>query len=386
MGALVATLLCASGHAGLELGLRTEGRERTAGPQEPPGSAADLQLDPSAALTLQDGDFGLSARYAPRLLWADAGGTLSRRSVLERGELTAAFRNDKTLSFKLGQRFSIGTTDFSLLQPAASAPLPPERLPSLQSLETVDSESWAEVVDQLSPRLRAEVRGGYFVAGGLTSEAQAQLPLQHGGRGKAQLFWRESRTDELGGALNLEHTILTTGRAVTVGELTSAWRSRLSRDTRSQLDLGAAFVRAFGGDSPVVQRDYRPVLGAGLEHDEVVGPQRLTGAIKLRLGPSIDRINGDVYQRAEGALSLELPATRDLVFAARGGAAVAVEGALRGQPLASSELEARYRLSPMASVAAGARAAWLGQGQGFASPGTQWVGYLAAVLGDRERL
>src|SRR5205085_10672935 len=98
------------------------------------------------------------------------------------------------------------------------------------------------------------------------------------------------------------------------------------------------------------------------------------------MGPAIDPVSGDAYERAEGMLTVDWQPWRDVGFGARAGASRPLEGAYSGQLVSTGDLEARFTASRHLTVSAGARAI---AGDAF---GNQWTGYLAATFADREVL
>lgn len=387
--AALATLLCTATPA-LELSVRSEARGRTALPGEVSSDVSrDLQLDPRAALSFGGGELQGFVAYAPRILFLDVGTGAARTAPLHRAELSASLREDASLRLLAAGRFAAGTEDFSpLTSTAAPSALPapaPDRLSGLRPLQSIAGDGSLGFEQRFGQRFRLTGAAGYGVFGGLRDQDREVLPLRQGPRGNLQFSFHPDRRDELAASAQVEHLIFDTGRAVTVTEGTLAWTRNLERDLRLELAAGGAGVRAFGGDSPELTLRARPVLSAGLEKSLPVRGERLTAAARGRIGPAVDRLSGDVYERAEGSLSIDWLPVRHFGLAVRGGASSPLEGALQGQTVSTGELEAR--LLPHRSVAFSAGLRGLAGSQGaLVGPPVQWGAFVAASFASREDL
>lgn len=380
MASVVATLLCASSGAALELGLRTEARGRTALQTDvASGMARDVEIDPRVVLSLSDGPLSGSVSYAPRLLFSDVGTDAPRAAPLHRFELLGSLNGDRTLRFFGGERFSIGRQDFSPLSMSASS-APPDRLAALRPLSIIESVTTAGAEVRFSKRLRAVAKAGWTVFGGLDAEARDLLPLRQGPRGSIEIGYALDRLDEAAAFAQAEHAIFSNGRAVTVMESGGALWRRFDRELRGEIAAGVAGVRAYGGDSPELTLSARPVLALSLERALPIRGERFTAGVRGRLGPAIDPVSGDAYERIEGMLSIDWQAWRQIGFGARAGATRPLEGIYQGQLVSTGDLEARWTMSPHVALSAGARAIF---GDVL---GTQWTGFVAATFADREGL
>jgi hypothetical protein len=405
--ALIATALL---HLGLgsemalghEASVRTEARIQ----QALPGTGATItneavEVQPGLTLTAADRVTTVAATYSPRFTHL-AGDSGRRDTWLQFGSLAATWRPSAAWNARAAGQATHGTADLfrflSIQAPGSEAPPIVQAAPLVTSIAYQKYELTAGADGRLAPRLLLRANLGATREGGFGAAALKELPLQQVERLTADLDWRVSRTDTLGGALaaTLAHyfdmplsaTALPGGGAVASwsvwsGRLAGTWRHALARDTTFQLSGGLALV---GGDRPgQARQQLLPTADVGLTTEPRLRDLRLQGGVSLELAPQEDRLSGTMVERSDLRAWIGwVPTERWSIRGAISGGVV-VSGQSRRDKLGTSDLRLGWAAADFLDFALGLRGSLQEQPRLATPRYVEWSAYLAVAVAHRRQ-
>jgi len=369
-----------------------------------PSATTDLEIDPTVGMRIPGSESSLTMSYDPRIFivassaTASPGSTAKKVSYLHKAYLSAdhSFRGRWKLYFN--GRGAYGDYDFlplSTVIPGAGLPTSPTNpvpgtptspgtqipgvgsLPDVRFLKVVELVGGAGVVHNFSPTFSWRLAGGYSVAGGANSDAQATLPLQKGPMGSTGPEWAVGPNDSVTALLNASYSKFigpqfSEAPSATLLDLTATWSHRWSPSWQTDLFAGAGGFHATGPGRPV-ENKVLPIGGFNITHVLYGHAGNVRNTLQLRAVPLPDRLNGLVYERLESILISSVPIVERLWFDASGGAALTPS-----IDQVDIRLEARmtYAFTRQLGVSIGIRTAWL-EGSTLLGPsGFGWLGFL----------
>ncbi|HET9551407.1 MAG TPA: hypothetical protein VFP50_00425 [Anaeromyxobacteraceae bacterium] len=386
-GALLSCLLAAPG-AGLDLELRTEGRQRTVAPVgADPQRAWELEVAPLGRLRLTGRELDLTASYAPRFTLSERPG--ERTSLLHRAALLGGWRPSPPSRLTLGLEGAEGTV--SLLQLLAAAPrpgqppAPAEPVPTISAIRYRSGTATLGLSSSASARLRLRGSVAGFVEGGATLEARRSLPQQRGGRVEAGLEWDATRRDVLATALTATLSDLRPGSTARYGVLAESWRHALTAHTRAWVTAGASLASQEAASAAArTPWRLRPAGELGVAHELTREPERLRATAAIAQTPVLDRSTGVVVDRTTASATLSAVMARDWLLDATGSGGVVVGGPEARDSIWVGELRGGRRLGDPFELSLGVRG--LSQRQPrLDARAYEWAVFAAVLVRHRER-
>ncbi len=369
-----------------------------------PSATTDLEIDPTVGVRLPGSTSSLTVSYDPRIFivasstTAAPGSTARKVSYLHRGYLSADHTIRSRWKLYFNGRGAYGDYDFlplSTVVPGVGQPSSPGNpvpgspttpgvpipgvgsLPDVRFLKVVELVGGAGVVHTFSPTLSWRLAGGYSVAGGANSDAQATLPLQKGPMGSTGPEWAVGPNDSVTALLNASYSKFigpqfSTAPTATLLDLTVDWSHRWSPSWQTDLFAGASGFHATGPGRPV-KNSVLPIGGFIVTHVLYGHTGNVRNTLQVRAVPLPDRLNGIVYERLEAILISSLPLVERLWLDTSGGAALAPS---IDQVDIRVEARLSYAFTRQLGVSIGMRAAWL-EGSTLLGPsGFGWLGFL----------
>ena len=366
-GAFAATVSCVvrmalGGTTSYDASLETIGRLRTQVATE--GVLKELELDPRLGLGWVDGRDELGAAYHPRLLLQQEDSELQ---VLHQASLTGARQLDGRWRATASLNGSYGTTDLFLLTvpvagtsqttpppsttgstaPPTAQPIQP--VPSLARLKYVSGEATVQVVGASLGRFRLIGNLTAGIAGGADPVARASLPLERSGSLASTLEWIASGLDVFATDVGVTLTSFETGITDGYALATETWRHALSPDVQFRLGAGPAVT--------IQNAAGQTTWGFGPAGGVAVHDHYLT-TLDLDLGvlatPLVDRVSGNVYDRADATAVATWHPAAAWTAALTGTAGIVLQGPDEGDEIAAGDLRVGWMASPHFGVTIGA--------------------------------
>jgi hypothetical protein len=381
--AIAAALLSAADHVEYDVSLRTELRSRTPYAGAASGSVSgDLQLDPSASAAASVARLRAALTYSPQILIVEPYASVGRTNVLHRGTASGEwlFSEDQRLTAE--EQFVVGRFDFSpLVATAAGAPPAIDSLPAVQTANFVQSTSTLGMHYALDRRTRMSIAAGYFTSGGTDEGARQYIPLQKGPQLSSKIEWAQSPLETFSGDLQAENISVSNGVHSALAQLFAGWQRMLDASLRAELSLGGAAARMRG---PIQDDAFFPVAAAGLLRRWPIRDQQLEGAVRARIAPIVDRLNGTIYERAEASAGADYYPISSLKLGARAVAGLAVTSGLeRGEKIILAEADVSYKIDRHFALTLGGRNSWLDIPR-FSTPASfQWAAFAAVTVSDK---
>jgi hypothetical protein len=303
---------------------RTEVRVRTPLPGDVGvGLTFDLELDPSASVTLVAGANAFVLQYLPTFIWREPQ-TGGRLLPLHRGRVSYGHAWSKARVL-LSQEGAWGVADVGSFRAAdGSRPGGVSEVQTLGSTPYLRSASLASVEFQPSTTITGGLSVGYAVSGSPEGTTNG-LPLQWGPSGSAQLRVALNRVEGLTTLFQVFSAAFSTGQEQLVATLTETWERVLSRSWSFSLGVGAAVTRDVVIPEQGIPGTYvelNPVASSALNWQTKWDQQTIRASATVRLLPFADRFTGNIYERLEARLQT------DWAFTRQWGAMAAASGAL----------------------------------------------------------
>jgi hypothetical protein len=341
------------------LSARTDVRARSSTPGDLSQPVTfDIELLPLASLQLDWDTTRLFMQYYPSILFSEPH-KLGPVSVLNRVRLSLTERWHRA-TLTLMEDAVYGESDISALRPAEGAL--PGTIGDLHTVGVVPyarSATTALVEAALTQRLSLSVTAGYQISGnpndlgassggagggtgtgggtgmgggtgtGGGTVAATDLPLQYGPYGTARLRYRATRRHAFSTLLQVNQAHFTTGQDQLLAILTENWEGLLTRQVQATIGLGAAWARErlidmMGGPPAGVYGEVLPVALGSLRMRARGRETPVDVSLTVRLAPFADRFTGEVFERFEPRLQIDLHPYKTLLLMAATGAAVAV--------------------------------------------------------------
>jgi hypothetical protein len=216
-------------------------------------------------------------------------------------ELDLRLGGDGTLRAR--QRGGYGTADFSpvglVTSSGPSSTVAPVPSPTTaRFIRVQESNSALELEVLATRRLRLLASAAWNVSGGVNRDAMQVLPLSRGPQGRAALEWATTRLDTLRLETAGSDTRYSNGNRVSIGSVTTGWRTAISRGSELALSAGAGLGRASRRDGTPQGETVSMLPYAVATADSRFAPTRdFTFALGAGLEPSGDPLTGDLIER-----------------------------------------------------------------------------------------
>lgn len=398
--ALLASL--ALGVARYTAGLSTYARYYTELEEVRPLASTALEIEPRLGLDLEGRTSLFNIAYYPRLLMiADS----PPPQFFNQASLSLALHPEPALVLTANASGCYGTNDFRVqyaLACGAAAFTTGTAPPPIPSQPTVKyMGAYGAVGARWQPSSPLTIAGtlSWLAQGGADAPTREVLPLQRGPSFLASLEWAPGRDDALITSLSGSYYAFLREAPAPGAEPPSAnawisqavetWRHAFGRALRLRLGLG---VGTTGNASDALHLVLRSTSMVGEASCQVaLGPEREPGPplldVGARVAPFVDFTSGLAYQLGDAHAALAWPLGRDWRLDASVSAALALDGAQRGQRTIPAYLAVTWIASPWARLSAGLNGLWQQAGANYpASTIRQGGFFLGATFSDTGRL
>jgi hypothetical protein len=285
---------------GYVLELKGEVRERTLSyPESEPSSFQEVWLQPILVLELAGHLLEGAVDYRPEFTFYDQVG--QEFAVLQRASLTGRLRMGPQWRLTGSAIGSYG--DASSIQIAYSGPQAPpgtpptsiQPVPLVSYIKYVNGVATLGVEGVLTPTVQLRTSAEVFVDGGADAAAEAQWPLEWGGRLLGGVDWTASARSLLRSEIRLSKTRLESGWGAFIGLATETWRFSATRQTT--LSVGAGLSYASSRNQGQSVDEVRPWGLLGLAWESGNEGSRFRTSTTIASEPEVDRWTGMVANR-----------------------------------------------------------------------------------------
>ncbi|HZZ84814.1 MAG TPA: hypothetical protein VFE30_09780 [Anaeromyxobacteraceae bacterium] len=364
-------------------------------------ASRELSADTRLRLLVEGRAYALSLAYAPQFAVEDPPTTFR---ALHRGALTASLTSAPRWRLDGVATGSYGTDN--LLVPALQltpqqsyGPVQPvQPIPHSTVLPYVSgalSVAYTRQLDEASV-VGATISG--VIDGSPDSASSAQYPMQRSASLDLRYGWTGA-ADVAATALNGTFTRFGDDGTDLMATLLQDWRHLFTRHLTGWISAGPALVWSrFAGNG----LSLAPILAAGSPQagttstwltaagelgvrDKNLQPG-LEGSLAVHVAPSLDRLTGLVYDRADLRSMLEWRSSPAWTWGAGLSYGVVLTGVQGGEQIATAELRTTWAEGATWEVVGGLRGLWQLQDPSSPQGVRLWTTYLGVTGRDRDRL
>lgn len=365
---------------------RSEVRVRDSG--ELNGRAVDVETSPTLGVRLEGRRGALDAAYAPRFTGrAIDESSSATRDLLHGGGVTATW-TDRRVRLVAREELLYGDMSFtSLALGSAAIPSPTPGQPSLQTLFGPATIRFTSMRTTLSARVQASRDVAvtstfeHVRTGGIDGLSRSIFPLQEGPRLEESVEYAASRVDWLTTSARASRLVYSSGPESTLVEVDQGYRHAFA--ARSFVSLRAGIVGSVARGATGIPGGPRtwslwPFAEVTLSHER---EDRLTLAATARVSPIVDRITGQIDERAQGSLGFRWAFVPRWLLRAEAGVAqsLPLREDSRGLTLLVGEAAVAWNATRVTSLELGTRSAWQHL-RGTEDPSPQWVIFCAVTF------